>query len=895
MASDSPPRPDRFGPYSIVGLLGAGGMGEVYRARDARLGRDVALKILPAAFLSDPDRLARFEREARILASLNHPRIGAIYGVEESDGVRALVLEIVEGPTLAERLRAGSMSIGEALAVARQIAEALEAAHDRGIVHRDLKPANVKLTADGSVKVLDFGLARTLEPPEAVGSSPTVTADGTQSGAILGTAAYMSPEQARGQPVDRRTDVWALGCVLYEMLTGRRAFGGDTLSDTIAAVIHDEPRWDALPPDTPPLVVSFLRQCLRKPATQRLRDAGDLRLALDGAFDTAAAPAPRRHRSLVWMAAAAVLAAVAGGLVGWSARPAPPGPVARLSHALPQGSPFGSLGRALLAIAPDGSSVVFAGRDRLYRRAIGELEAVPVHGTDGTPASPFFSPDGQSIGYWDAAAGELRRVSVTGGVPLSLTKATTVYGASWEADDTVLYGQEDGIWRVAAKGGSPEHLIRVEPEELVYGPRLLARSDAVLFSVVKRSAMVGQATAWDNAQIVLQAIGSRQRRVITRGADARLLPTGHLVYALNNVLFAAPFNRTKREIEGTPVPVVEGVQRPIMGSAGRSGSGNYDVSLDGTLAYVPAFWELRNVPRRLLAIDRTGNAEPLIADERNYWRPRISPDGTRVAVEVLGRRQNTDVTAQIWIVDLKRRTSVPLTAEGTNAYVVWTPDSQSIVYAGLTGDSTGLYQQAADGATPARLLLGSPHGRPMDISRDGVLAISIGSPHEDIQTLEPGSEEPQDFLSTPAKEQMARFSPDGKWLAYSSNESGQDEVYVRPFPRRAGVGIPVSAGGGNAPVWSPDGSALYYTGSSGELMMVPTTLSPGFAAGRPRPLFTVTSVYRMSGTATAYDIHPQDRRFIMVSEPEDAEVPRAQINIVLNWFDELRSIAAERR
>jgi len=894
MASDSRPRPDRFGPYSIVGLLGAGGMGEVYRARDSRLGRDVALKILPAAFLSDPDRLARFEREARILASLNHSRIGAIYGVEESDGVRALVLEIVEGPTLADRLRAGSMPMGEALAVGRQIAEALEAAHDRGIVHRDLKPANVKLTPDGSVKVLDFGLARTLEPAGAVGSSPTVTAAGTRSGAILGTAAYMSPEQARGQPVDRRTDVWALGCVLYEMLTGRRAFGGDTLSDTIAAVIHEEPRWDALPPETPPLTVAFLRQCLRKSAAQRVRDAGDLRLALEGAFDEAAAPAPRARPSLVWIAATAVLAVVAGGFLGWSARTAPPGPVAKLSHVLPQGSPFGSLGRALLAIAPDGSSVVYTGRDRLYRRSIGELEAVPIHGTDGTPASPFFSPDGQSLGYWDAAGGELRRIAVAGGVPLSLTRATTVYGASWEADDTVLYGQEDGIWRVAAKGGSSEHLIRVEPDELVYGPRLLAERDAVLFSVVKRSAMVGQATAWDNAQIVLQAIGSRERQVITRGADARLLPTGHLVYALNTVLFAAPFNRTRREIEGTPVPMVEGVQRPIIGSAGRSGSGNYDVSLDGTLAYVPAFWELRDVPRRLLAVDRTGNAEPLIGEERNYWRPRISPDGTRVAVEVLGRRQNTDVTVQIWIVDLKRRTSVPLTAEGTNAYVVWTPDSRSIVYAGLTGDSTGLYQQAADGATPARLLLGSPHVRPMDISRDGVLAISIGSPHEDIQTLEPGSKEPRDFLSTPAKEQMARFSPDGRWLAYSSNESGQDEVYVRPFPRRAGVGIPVSAGGGNAPVWAPDGSALYYTGSSGELMLVPTTLSPGFTAGRPQPLFTVTSVYRMSGTATAYDIHPEGRRFIMVSEP-DAEVPRAQINIVLNWFDELRRIAAERR
>ena len=691
-----------IGPYEIVSALGAGGMGEVYRAHDAKLKRDVALKILPASVSEDPERLARFEREARVLASLNHPHIGAIYGVEEADSARALVLELVEGPTLADRLAQGVLSPKEALSTARQIAEALDAAHEKGIVHRDLKPANIKVTPDGTVKVLDFGIAKMRTPDEARANATTVTTVGTQAGTLLGTVAYMSPEQARGQAVDKRTDVWAFGCVLFEMLTGQAVFAGETMSDTIARVLEREPDWERLPSTTPANLRRLLRRCLEKDPKQRLRDIGDARPELQETL----APAPDGHRvtgpsrsALIGMATGlVVVTAAAVSVVMWRFIPTEAGVTTRFSHVLAEDTPFTDLARSPIAIAPDGSSLVYAAGGRLYHRTLNDLRANAIRGTDGTPEAPFFSPDGQAVGYWDSEAGELRRIAVAGGTPVSLTRATALYGANWEADGTIVYGQQEGVWRVSASGGAPAQIVQIPADELVYGPRMLPGGRAVLFSLVTRAGMVGQSTAWDTARVLVQMLQTGERREIIRGGDPRIVQTGHLVYALGTVLFAVSFDVERLEVSGGPIPVIEGVQRGIRGRAGQGGSANYDVSSNGTLVYVPDFALVAGVPRRLLAVDLSGTAAPLIEDERDFWRPRISPDGSRVAVEVL--RPNS--SAQVWIVDLQRRTLNPVGGV-ESGFAAWAPDGQSVIYRRNEG---GLYRQPADGSEDAQLLVG---------------------------------------------------------------------------------------------------------------------------------------------------------------------------------------------
>jgi serine/threonine-protein kinase len=533
---------------------------------------------------------------------------------------------------------------------------------------------------------------------------------------------------------------------------------------------------------------------------------------------------------------------------------------------------------------------VYAADRRLYRRGFDELDGVPIRGTDGAPSAPFFSPDGQTIGYWDAAAGELRRIALDGGTPISLTRATALYGANWEADGTIVYGQQDGIWRVSANGGTPEQIVQIDVNELVYGPRMLPGGTGVLFSLVTRDSMVGQSTAWDTARVFAQTLDAGERREIVRGSDARILRTGHLVYALDNVLFAVPFDAKRLEVTGAPTPVIEGLQRGVRGSGGQGGTANYDVAVNGTVVYVPDFaLGAGGVPRRLLAVDLAGNAVPLIDVERDFWRPRISPDGSRVAVEVL----TPNFSVQVWIIDLERRTLNPV-GERETAYPAWTADGKSVIYRRGEG---GLFRQPADGSGGAQNLIGSPGAtvRVMDVSRDGAVALAKGSPQDDIHTLHLETGAVSEFLTTPAREYMASFSPDGRWLAYTSNASGRDEVYVRPFPRTEGIARLASIGGGSGPVWAPNGSTLYYRGASGEIMAVPVTLNPTFTSGRPRPLFRFGGVYRMSGTATAYDIHPDGKRFIMVSERDEATTqPRQQVNIVLNWTEELKRLAPTR-
>ena len=585
----------RLGPYEVTAKIGEGGMGEVWRARDTKLDRDVALKVLPPAFTEDPDRLARFEREAKVLASLNHTNIGHIYGLEEAEGQKALVLELVEGPTLADRIKQGPIPVDEALPIARQIAEALEAAHEQGIIHRDLKPANIKVKDDGTVKVLDFGLAKAFQPDASdpsMSQSPTIslTAAATQMGMVIGTAAYMAPEQAKGKVVDKRADVWAFGAVLFEMLTGQKPFVGDDVSDTLALVLKFEPKWDALPIDAPSRIRQLIQACLQKDPKQRVHDVADVRLAMEGAFETAvSAPSEPVSPTLpVWqrpmsIAVVALPSLSVGGVAMWSlVRPAPPPPglVARFPIPLAADQNFAPDNRSLAAISPDGSQVVYQANRSLWLRSVDQLQAIQVPGTEDAASGPFFSADGQSIGFF--AFDQLKKVSVTGGAPVILADVpSNPRGASWGADDMILYGQPEGIMRVPGAGGAPELLIAVEDVEQFYGPQMLPDGEWVLLTV----RAVDQAS-WDEAQIVAQSVTTGERTVLITGRDGRYVPTGHLVYLLNNVLFAVPLDVGARQVTGGPVPLVEGVRAAAGGGPG-GGAAQFSVSDTGSLVYVP--------------------------------------------------------------------------------------------------------------------------------------------------------------------------------------------------------------------------------------------------------------------------------------------------------------------
>ena len=682
----------------------------MYRARDTKLDRDVALKVLPQAFTDDPDRLARFEREAKVLASLNHPNIGHIYGLEEADDTRALVLELVEGPTLADRIAQGAIPLDEALPIAKQIAEALEAAHEQGVIHRDLKPANVKVRPDGTVKVLDFGLAKAMQPETSdvsASMSPTIslTAAATQMGMVIGTAAYMAPEQASGKVVDKRADVWAFGAVLYEILTGTRPFTGDDVSKTLARVIDRDPDWSALPKELPPVLTNFLRGCLEKNPKQRVGDIRDVRLAMEGAFETTvgataeAIGAPQLHvwqRPVPAVVAALTLVTVSGFAVWSLSRPAPPPPDPIVQFTIPLGADerFTRLGRHLVALSPDGTRLVYQANQQLYLRQMDQLQATAIPGTrDGDGRSPFISPDGEWIGFF--AGGQLKKVAMSGGAPVSLCDVTNPFGVSWGTDDVILYGQgADGIWQVPGTGGTPVQVIAVEEDESAHGPQMLPGGEWVLFTF--RSGT----TSWDEAQIVVQSLVNDERVVLIEGGqDARYLPTGHLVYALSGVLLAVPFDLAGRRVTGGPVPLV--VQN-VGYTTGATGAAHFSVADNGSLAYVPG--GLGTETRTLVWVDRQGREEPVAAPPRDYVQPRISPDGTRVVLDV--RDQEDD----LWIWDLVRETPTRFTFDpGQDWYPVWTPDSQRIVFGSSRAGDRNLFWKAADGSGTVEQLTEGPN------------------------------------------------------------------------------------------------------------------------------------------------------------------------------------------
>jgi serine/threonine-protein kinase len=645
-----------LGHYKILDCIGTGGMGEVYRASDTHLDRSVAIKVLPDIFSGDPERLARFEREAKLLASLDHPNIAAIHGLEETDGRHFLVLELVEGETLAQRLSKGPLPVDEALEICRQIAEGMEAAHERGIIHRDLKPANVKITPQGKVKLLDFGLAKVLanETPSVDSlQSPTITETMTRPGAVLGTAAYMSPEQATGKPVDKRADIWAFGVVLFEMLTGQQLFKGETVSETLAAVLKSEPEWKRLPPNLHPRIRLLLERCLEKEAKNRYSGISDARVDIQKVLGdpsgvlvrpvTTVEPRSKLRTILPWVAASVVIASIIVGLAVWKLKPTPlpePRQVNRFCYELPKDQQFSNPVVPNLAVSPDGRQFAYSTSKGLYLRSMDELDARLIPGTAENPWVPFFSPDGQWLGYWSGADRKLKKISIRGGAPVTLCDAVNSTGANWGVDNTIVYSQyRRGIVRVSGNGGIPETIVDGQ-KETIAAPQILPDGKTVLFTL-----------ATSQSFVVVQSLKSGKRKVLFAGDRARYVPTGHLVYALGNNLFAIPFDLDRFEVVGGPVPMVE-----VAWQSGTNNAPQYAISDSGTLVYVPGAIGTAGFPQcTLVWVDRNGKEEPIAAPPNAYASPKISPDGTRVALFIRDSGGN-----DIWIWDLVRKTMTRL-------------------------------------------------------------------------------------------------------------------------------------------------------------------------------------------------------------------------------------------
>ena len=875
-------------------------MGEVWRARDTKLGREVAIKTLPAEFAQDSDRLARFEREAKLLASLNHPNIAGIYGFEHDAGTHFLVLELVEGDTLADRLQRGAIPVEESLKLALQIAEALEAAHEKGVIHRDLKPANIKVTPDGKVKVLDFGLAKAFAVDQQEASpanSPTLSMQATQQGMILGTAAYMSPEQAMGRTVDKRTDVWAFGCVLHEMLTGRQVFTADDVSLILARVLEREPDFTLLPPRLHPRVRELLEQCLEKEAQRRWQAIGDVRVQLqrilaDGGgiggliLDETARDAPRAKVPWVW---ALVFGAVVAGVAVWILKPDPPveRAVIRFPFVIPDGNRLNfRIGRSV-AISPDGTQIAFSSSDQLHLRRMDEMVSVPIDGTRGRPTAPVFSPDGRSLAYVDGLSGILHRIGVEGGTPISITQGSSVFAQTsnsltWQEEDTIMFTIQGRIMSVSAVGGDPEVLVEAYDEAssnlTVQDPQILPGGEWVLFSLANAQAAL-------SGRVVVASISSgEQRTLFEGGTNARYVPTGHIVYALADDLMARRFDVNTLEV-GDAIPVLEGIQR-----TSDNVNAHYYTSGEGTLVY--ALLRGSSLDRDLAFIGRDQVVERLGLPPGEYRHPRVSPDARRLAVERLDAG-----LSQIFVYDLSGETQIqPLTREGSNSYPVWTPDSQRLAFTSNRDGTTSLWWQRADGSELAEQLTfaegGSAH-QATSWSQDGqTLAFDKNTEGQvDVWTLSLESMETTAFDETPGSTQQAgAFSPNGEWIAYHSNENMVlSVIYVQPFPP-TGAKYPMSSTGELKvePSWSPDGRELFYEVPLEELRAVDVSTETGVTFGPER---SILDGNYLNIQAKDYDIHPDGERFLVVVAADQADggqAVRDQINIVVNWFEELK-------
>ena len=905
----------RVGHYEILEAIGAGGMGKVLRARDLKLGRDVALKVLPAEVADQPERLARFRREAQILASLNHPRIGAIHGLEEADGILALSLELVEGEDLAQRLARGALPVDEALAVAGQIAAGLEYAHERGVVHRDLKPANVKTTPDGGVKILDFGLAKAYDsdPASASGSdvasfSPTLSRHMSAAGIILGTAAYMSPEQARGRPVDKRADIWSFGVVLYEMLTGQRLFTGETVTDVLAAVVRQEIAWDALPPATPPALRQLVRRCLERDAARRLRDIGEARIAIEDAIaqpDAARlggsqgeAAQPQKRSALPWVVAGAL--AIALALVAWAPWRRAPLPSMPLRLSVELGAdvvlprPTGNPGTSMV-LSSDGRLLVFvgqtgAGTRLLHVRRLEQALASPLPGTEGA-GHPFLSPDARWIGFF--ADNKLKKVAVEGGPTVTLCDAAVENrGGSWSEDGTILFAVagEATLRSVSAGGGAVTELpASGEAAAAVDArwPQILPGGRAVIFTS-------GVSGNYDAASLVAQRLPDGVRKIVHKGGyQGRYLRSGHLVYVREGTLFAAPFDLERLEVVGASMPVLEGVV-----SNPGAGGAQFAVSDSGALAFLAGGTMVPPMPIDWLA--RDGPARPLRSTRAVYFVIGFSPDGQRLAVDIRDRDE-----ADVWIYEWARDAMYRLTTHpGQDVSPVWSPDGRWIAFSSTRGDqrTPNLYCQRADGtgevlrltdsATPQFPTSWHPSGR--------FLAFNNTSGRTHISILELSGDEASGWKpakasalqDSPSIHNNAAFSPDGRWVAYSSSETGSLDVYVRPFPG-AGGRVRVSMSGGQHAMWSRKRSELFYRSSADNAIMVVPYRVEGDSFHVERPNRWSATATETRGPFRNFDLHPDGDRFAVMT-PLGEERKRDHVTIILGFADELRRLVPVR-
>ena len=883
----------RLGPYEILSPLGAGGMGEVYRARDAKLNREVAIKVLPEAVAEDAERLARFQREAQVLAALNHPHIAAIYGLEKVGNFEALVLELVEGETLAERIAAGPIPIDEALAIARQIADALEAAHDKGIVHRDLKPANVKVTPQGKVKVLDFGLAKALTGDRSspdVTHSPTLTAAATQAGVVIGTAAYMSPEQARGKAVDKRADIWAFGTVLFEMLSGRKAFEGETVSDTLAAVLKTDPDWSALPPQTPAIVRKVLRRCLERDRDRRLHDIADVRIEIEEGRDSgvesgsplppAARPASPFRRLLLAVGALIVFLAglgVGSRLLSRSAVPQAASPV-RFTIRPP--APVKDILNP--ALASDGTFVVYEGRiegqSRLFLHRFDALDSRLLPGSEGA-SLPFVSPDGRWIGF--KQGGKLKKVAVAGGDALTLCEVPGGSTAAWLADGTVLFSPSwlDGLWTVSSEGGKTRRLTTLDTahgEKGHFWPRPLPGGRSALFTVWRAGAGL------NDSSIAVVDVATGKHRILFPGADARPMPPGHVVYYRAGAYHAIPFDFTALRAMGDPVPVLSeaaelnpdaGNQLPV------------DVSSTGALVFVPG---------HLYSEGTLAWAEPGRAAERLSFAPHsydsmsLSPDGRVLAAATL--------EGGAWVMrllDLERGTDERLEVSGGNTSVVWRPDGRGIAFKSTRkGDFDTYWKDLAAGGPDEPLLTSEADETPYAWTPDGRrLVVTVSEPDGSypvrLLTIGESGKLPT-VVPGLVNVRGASVSRDGRWLAFSSDHSGASEVYVQPFPG-PGKAVRVSRAGGSQPLWSPDGRELFFRRGDEIIALSFRSEAEGFVAGDERVVLRAPMVNNYAWPL----ISPDGKRFLILERTAEPQPP--QLRVVLNWATEVDQKAAAKK
>jgi serine/threonine-protein kinase len=887
----------RLGPYEILSAIGAGGMGEVYRARDTRLDRIVAIKVLPAHLADEPDRRERFEREARTIASLNHPHICVLHDIGRQDGTDFLVMEYLEGETLAQRLLKGPLPLEQVLQYAIEIADALDKAHRKGITHRDLKPGNIMLTKSGT-KLLDFGLAKLRQdaaPAIPLSQLPTATAKDavTQEGTILGTLQYMAPEQLEAKEVDGRTDIFAFGAVVYEMATGKKAFEGMSKASLIAAILDREPpAMSSLQPMTPPALDRVVKKCLAKEPEKRWQAAGDVCDELKWIVECGpqvtslpASPAKGIHvlgrRALFLSVGTLLLVAFVTGLTIWNLKPSPPPPqrpISRTVITLPPGQQLAGLedGPAV-ALSPDGTHLVYVARQggtqQLYVRAMDSLEAKPIPGTEGA-INPFFSPDGQWLGFF--AGNKLKKVLASGGAALNLADALQARGASWGSQGMIAFSPTAGspLQQVSDTGGTPQPLTRLDKGETTHGwPEFLLGGKTVLF------AAGANGVNWTNARVAVQSVGTGERRdLIQGGMHPRYAPSGHLVYAQGGSLMALPFDPQRLAVMGAAVPVVESVLQ-----SASTGAAQYSLSATGSLVYVSG--SVQSAQRRLLWVNRNGAEQPVPAPVRAYQTPRLSPDGRRVAVNIV------EEETQVWLYDLSRETLTRLTFEGnTNAYPVWTPDGKRIAFYSNKDGPTNIFWQLADGSGGLERLGTSQSPQvPRSWSPDGqLLAFHENNltTKKDIWVLRLSDRKAEPFLRTPFNEGGPVFSPDGHWLAYISDESGRPEIYVQPYPGPGGK-WQISTEGGNEPSWNRNGRDLFYR-SGNKMMAVEVTTQPTFSAGKPKVLFVGQYLAVQAGlTGTAYDVSPDGQRFLMVKETEPS-TSVTQINVVLNWTEELK-------